>query len=180
MVDYPLPQAVDANGQPLTVRCAPAPGSPFTSLTFVVTCTATDAAGQQTTRTFTVVVAHSGAGRPPQFGVLPGTQPGQALTEQRFVVPAGTAAVVFVPPTATDFLGQPLAVRCVNTETGQPVDASTPLLVRDLVTVTTITCTATDALGQTASIVIRVVIVVVAPEVAPPAGPAGADPFFVR
>jgi hypothetical protein len=107
------------------VACAPASGSTFPLGTTTVTCTATDATGNQSTGSFDVVVSDtSGPGL-----VLPGTINTEATG------PSG-AAVSYAVSTS-DAVDPAPAVACA------PVSGSTfPLGT------TTVTCTATDATGN--------------------------------
>jgi hypothetical protein len=59
---YYTPPTASDGGDPIPVRCSPAPGSEFTVGTTTVTCTATDLNGNVRTKTFTVtIVADSAA-----------------------------------------------------------------------------------------------------------------------
>ena len=121
VVTYAVPTATDL-GEPLAVVCEPASGGTFAIGDTVVTCTATDAAGNaSTTARSTVTVEDTTA--PVMTGLV-------ALTLEA-TSPLG-AVVTYAVPTATD-LGEPLAVVC------EPASGGT-FAIGD----TVVTCTATD------------------------------------
>ena len=123
------PTASDSSGIQ-SVGCGPTSGSTFSIGSTTVTCTATDTAGLSASGTFTVTVSDLElpvlVGVPPNINV--GTAPG-----------AVTRAVAFTLPTATDNVGIQ-SVGC-NRASG----SSFPLGV------TTVTCTATDVSGLSAT-----------------------------
>ena len=108
--------------------CLPAPGSVFSLGTTTVTCTATDNAGNEATGTFTVTVRDT-------------TSPVLTVPEDLTVVATSPeGAVVAYESDATDVVGGSLPMSC------SPASGSTfP------VGTTTVTCSATDASGNTAS-----------------------------
>jgi uncharacterized protein DUF4394/HYR domain-containing protein len=130
VVNYPPPSVSDncpGVGMPM---CSPASGSFFPVGTTTVTCTATDASGNSASCTFTVRVNDT---QPPTI-----TCPANAVA----VTPTagGTGVVVcFPPPTATDNCPG-VTTMCVPAS-GSPFPVGT----------TTVTCTATDASGNTAT-----------------------------
>jgi phosphatidylglycerophosphate synthase len=125
---YVDPTAVDlVDGSP-TVVCAPASGSTFPLGPTTVTCTATDAAGNAASETFTVTVVDT---TPPTL-TLPDPITAEAIG------PAG-AAVTYAA-TAADLVYGTLTPSCV------PASGSTfPLGA------TMVDCSATDAAGNTAT-----------------------------
>jgi hypothetical protein len=140
-VDYPPPQAGD-NCPGVSVTCAPASGSFFLVGTTTVTCTATDASGNSDTCRFQITVRDV---EPPHI-VCPNDIRRESCQET--VIDYSVSAtdncpgvtVVCTPPSGSPF----------------PV-GSTP-----------VTCTATDASGNTASCSFKVEII--CPCVPPPAG----------
>ncbi|GAA1644036.1 HYR domain-containing protein [Catellatospora bangladeshensis] len=136
-VTYPAASAQDAVDGAITPTCAPAAGSTFPLGTTEVTCTATDSAHNTATGTFTVTVADT---TPP---AITGT-PADITTEA--TGPAG-ADVSFTPPTATDLVDGTVAVDCAPASGGSfPVGA------------TTVTCSARDAAGNTATSAFQVTV----------------------
>ncbi len=120
--------AVDAVSGAVAVTCTPASGSTFPLGTTTVTCTATDAAGNTASGSFTVTVGDTTA---PTLTLPPN------LTREA-TGPSG-APVTFTA-TAVDAVSGAVAVTCT------PASGSTfPLGT------TTVTCTATDAAGNTAA-----------------------------
>lgn len=109
--------------------CAPNSGALFVIGTNVVTCTAEDDAGNVTVRTFAIEVTDAEA---PTIGDLPDRQ-------LLLATGATTATVTFAPPAATDNSGS-VQVACVA-PSGTALPAGTH----------TITCTATDTAGNTAT-----------------------------
>jgi LPXTG-motif cell wall-anchored protein len=90
---YYTPPTASDGGDPLTVRCSPAPGSEFPVGSTTVTCTATDLAGNVRTRTFTVTVVADAAATVP-------------------TAPAGTTVVV----TASGFAANSWVYVSVNSD----------------------------------------------------------------
>ena len=123
------PTATDLSGIQ-SVGCDPTSGSVFLLGATTVTCTATDTAGLSTSHAFTVAVSDLElpvlVGVPSNITI--GTAPG-----------AVTQAVTFTPPTAADNVGVQ-SVGC-NHASG----STFPLGI------TTVTCTATDVSGLTAT-----------------------------
>ena len=118
---------VDAS---VTVHCVPPSGSTFPVGTTTVHCTAADAAGNTAEATFDVTVADTTA--PALSGV-----PSDATVE---ATGPGGAPVTYAPPTATDLVDGAVAVDCL------PASGSTFHLGAN-----TVTCTATDHAGNTAT-----------------------------
>ncbi|MBI4901127.1 MAG: HYR domain-containing protein, partial [Actinobacteria bacterium] len=121
--------ATDIVDGTVAVSCSPQSGSTFSLTTTTVTCTATDAAGNPATKSFTVTVKDS---TPPTLVNLPADKTVQGNT-------AGGANTWFTPPTATDTVDPRPVVTCDNPESGfYPLGA------------TKVACTATDASGNPA------------------------------
>ena len=134
VVNYPAPMATDACSMP-TVVCAPASGSMFPLGTTTVTCTATDSSNNSSSCTFTVTVA----GPPFTITCPPNvTATGGVPMEGT----CGLGAVVNYPaPTIT-------SSACNGTVTVTCTPASGTVFPAGT---TTVTCTATDQLGQSLS-----------------------------
>ncbi len=132
VVTYTPPTAEDVfDGPNVPVTCAPASGSPFPVGLSFVTCTSTDAHGNSAQTQFTVEVCDS---TPPVITGTPSNIPCVEATG-----PSG-AAVTYTPPTASDIVDGVVVAVCV------PASGSTfPIAT------TTVTCTATDAHGNSAS-----------------------------
>jgi hypothetical protein len=130
-VSFPLPTGTDANsGLSLPVSCSPASGSLFPVGTTTVTCTANDD-GVTASSTFTVKVN-------PALPPVIATNPNLSVYQ---TTPAGTP-LPFTPPTATDPNpnGFTASVGCVpGSNSVFPVGT------------TTVTCTATEPEGPTAT-----------------------------
>jgi HYR domain len=138
VVNYTTPTATDNCDGPRPVTCTPASGSTFQKGTSTVTCTSTDTAGNTASCSFTVTVNDT---QPPSI-----TCPSDITTR----VPVGSACTVitYTTPTATD-----------NCPLGPSPVACTPpsgsCFARGT---TTVTCTATDGTGNTASCSFRVTV----------------------
>jgi HYR domain len=120
--------------------CTPASGSTFPLGATTVTCTATDAHGNTAQKSFTVTVVLVDT-TPPSFSNVPGHIRREADG------PAGSV-VTYTSPTAVDSLDGPVPVSCA------PASGATFRLGT-----TTVTCTATDAHGNTATARFDVTIV---------------------
>jgi hypothetical protein len=116
----------------ITPDCTPASGSTFPLGQTTVGCTATDAHGNTAQKSFTVTVVLVDT-TPPVFSNVPKDIRREADG------PAGSV-VTYVAPTAVDDLDGPLPVSCA------PPSGATFRLGT-----TTVTCTATDAHGNTAT-----------------------------
>jgi hypothetical protein len=140
--------ATDAVSGAITPTCAPASGSTFPVGTTTVTCTAADAAGNNGSAAFSVVVTDAG----PTI-VVPPTQTLEALG------PAGSRVTFTPAPTASDVVDGPLPVTCTP-DSGALFPVGT----------TTVTCTAADSRGNSASASFLVAVVDTTPPVvtAPP------------
>jgi len=126
-VDYTVTAEDDGDGS-LIPACSPASGSVFPLGTTTVSCTARDSAGNEATATFTVEVRDS---RPPVL-----TVPADIQVEA--TGPSGTPVTFEV--TATDVVDPSPVVTC-SPASGSTFDIGT----------TTVTCTATDSAGNTAT-----------------------------
>ncbi|MFL6278986.1 MAG: HYR domain-containing protein [Vicinamibacterales bacterium] len=115
--------------------CSPASGSTFSIGTTVVTCTATDGAGNTASITFNVIVKDVTA---PVFGSTPDVTVNAAAN--------ASSATATYAPTATDAVG-------VTSLTCSPASGSTfP------VGATAVTCTATDAAGNAGTATFNVIV----------------------
>jgi hypothetical protein len=134
VVTYSATASDDIDGT-LTPTCTPPSGSTFPLGTTTVTCTATDAAGNEGTASFTVTVQDTTV---PVISV-PATITVLATS------PAG--AVVTYSASATDAIDGPVPVTC-----DPPSGSTFPIGT------TTVTCTATDSSGNTATATFQVVV----------------------
>src|SRR5215472_9441688 len=119
--------ATDAQGQPLTPSCSPAPGSVFPLGTTTVNCSVTDSAGLTTTGSFTVTVQDT-------------TPPSLTLPPDQTVGWAGSETTVTYTATATDLVDGPVTPSC-SPASGSGFPLGT----------TTVNSSATDAHGNTAT-----------------------------
>lgn len=132
-VTYPLPTATDLYGNAIAVSCTPASGSYFPVGNDTVMCSATDNWGNQATpEIFTVSVL-----LPPDV-TPPVISPVSDISVQS--TSASGIVVTFATPTATDDRDGTDPVSCT------PASGST-----FTIGTTTVTCTATDAAGNTAT-----------------------------
>jgi hypothetical protein len=161
-VNYVLPTATDLVDTAVTVRCSPASGRVFAFGSTTVTCTATDNGNNVATSSFTVTVADT---KPPVFTNPPSDRAVRATG------PDG-AVETYPTPRAVDEVDGAVSVSCT------PTSGSTfPLGT------TTVTCTATDSMGHSASITFAIVVSdtgkpvidAVAPVRAEATGPTGAE-----
>jgi hypothetical protein len=120
--------ATDANPPHPAVTCTPASGSTFAIMTTTVNCSATDAAGNTATGSFTVTVQDT-------------TPPVLRLPDNITAEATGpNGAVVTFAPTANDLVDGSRPVTCT------PASGST-----FAITTTTVNCSSTDKSGNTAS-----------------------------
>lgn len=128
--------ASDANPTNPTVTCSPASGSTFALGTTTVNCSATDAAGNTGTGSFTVTVADT-------------TAPVVSTPSDINVEAAGPDGVIvtFSTPTATDVNPTAPSVSCTPA-------SGTKFALGE----TTVTCSATDAAGNTGSSSFKVTV----------------------
>jgi HYR domain len=130
--------AVDDSVDPAPViHCTPASGSTFPLGTSTVTCTATDATGNQSTGSFSVVVRDTTA------PVLSGVPSDNSVTTTN---PDG-AAVSWPAPSATDGVSGDVGVSC-SPRSGSTFPVGT----------TSVRCSASDAAGNTATATFRVTV----------------------
>jgi hypothetical protein len=120
--------ATDADPANPTVGCVPASGSTFALGTTNVSCSATDAVGNTASGSFAVVVKDTTA---PAVG---------AMSNVGMEATGATTTVTWTDPTATDAISGSPAVTCAPA-------SGTAFAVGS----TTVTCSATDAAGNTGS-----------------------------
>ena len=132
-VSWQAPTATDVNPAHPIVSCSPASGSTFALGTTTVNCSATDAANNTANGSFTVKVQDTTS---PSITNVPSDITAEATSS------AG-ATVTFTKPTATDIVDGDLSSDKVSCDpvSGSPFPLGT----------TTVTCTATDNAGNTAS-----------------------------
>jgi hypothetical protein len=144
--------ATDAVDGAPTVVCTPASGSTFPLGTTSVGCTATDATGNSSTGSFDVTVGDSAA---PTMSGVPGDI---SVTTTN----AGGRSVTWASPTATDAVGGSLDVTCT------PASGS-----NFAIGTRTVSCSAADAAGNSASASFSVTVTL-DPDDPPPPPPPGA------
>jgi hypothetical protein len=131
VVNYKVTAIDDCDG-PVTPSCSPPSGSTFQKGTTTVTCTATDSLKQTSMCSFPVTVND--------------TQPPQITCPANIVIKSpqagnGCVVVTYTTPTATDNCPLP----------PNPVTCTPPSGTCFPLGMTTVTCTATDSSGNTAS-----------------------------
>jgi hypothetical protein len=129
VVNYSPPTATDAVDKTLTITCTPGPGSAFPLGSTTVTCTARDDTGNQSTTSFSVIIVDT---TPPVV-----TVPGARSLEANG--PGGSASNFAGEVSASD-LGEPVPPARISCT---PAPGSTFGLGTS-----TVTCTATDAVGN--------------------------------
>lgn len=149
-VSYTAPTAADTFGTPATVACVPASATEFAIGSTSVMCTATDVYGNTQTGTFQVKVS------------APATAPtlaGASDVTAQAPTSAGTP-VTYAIPSAADVFGNPAKVACLPASgTTFPVGT------------TNVTCTATDAYGNSKSETFNVIVSGAAPKGGTPGAP---------
>lgn len=130
-VSYDAATAYDAVDGPVTPTCSAASGSVFPLGTTKVTCTATDAADNSATKSFTVAVTDTTA---------PDVQAPANLVVGNDLGRAGASSVTWDAVTATDLVSGDLTATCT------PAPGSAFPMGK-----TTVTCSATDKAGNTGS-----------------------------
>ena len=139
VVSYPAATATDAVTASPVVSCSPASGSTFSAGPTTVSCTATDAAGNTSSGSFTVTVAVVDT-TPPAFGAAPN------VTAQ--ATGAGGAVVDYTKPTAIDVIDGVRPVTCT------PAPGST-----FAIGATPVSCSASDVAGNTSTTTLTVTVV---------------------
>jgi hypothetical protein len=133
-VTYTSPGTTDAVDGPGTATCTPASGTQFDLGDTTVTCTATDAAGNSSSRSFTVTVQDTTA---------------PAIAHHDDVSATATSAnganVSYTSPGTTDAVDGPGTAACTPASGTQFAVGST-----------TVTCNATDAAGNSSSSTFKV------------------------
>jgi probable HAF family extracellular repeat protein len=129
-VNYPQPTATDLVDGTVQVECRPLSGSQFALGETTVRCTATDSSGNEAADTFKVTITDT---TPPTLTV----PPDQSVN----ATSRSGAAVTFSPsPSASDLVDGSILVDCTPADGSFFAIATTP-----------VTCTATDAHGNTSS-----------------------------
>jgi hypothetical protein len=128
-----------------SVNCTPSSGSTFPVGTTGVNCSASDTHGNTANASFNVTVKDT---TPPQFSGVPGNEDLEAGSS------AG-ATLTYAKPTATDLVSGSVAVNC------SPAPGAVAPLGQS-----TVTCTATDAHGNTASVSFSVLVMDTTPPTA--------------
>jgi hypothetical protein len=151
VVNYTLPKATDTVDAAPVVACAPVSGSSFPLGDSTVTCTATDASLNSTSAAFKVVVVDT---TPPTFPTA-----GSALAGPTQATGPSGATVSYALPAAIDVVDTAPTVSC-SLASGSTFSIGT----------TSVTCTATDRFGNSASATFTVTVVDTTPPVvvAPP------------
>jgi hypothetical protein len=132
--------ATDNSGAAPTITCNPASGSTFPVGTTTVSCTAEDAAHNQATASFTVTVTFVDTA-PPAFSNVPASITAEANGP-------GGSNVNYTIPTASDAVDGPAVVTCTP-----PPGSVFPLGS------TSVTCSASDAHGNTSTASFSVAVV---------------------
>jgi hypothetical protein len=155
VVAYEVATAIDDRDPAPSVGCSPASGSLFPLGATTVTCTAADAAGNTASATFGVTVSLNPDATPPTLIGM------SASLDLRTDDPAGMV-VEYAEPTATDDRDPAPVVDCA------PLSGLTFPIGS-----TTVTCTATDASGNTATGSFVVAVHLVTATFAEPVGDDG-------
>jgi hypothetical protein len=139
-VHYDVPSATDMVDGADPVTCSPPPEANFAVGTTAVTCTSTDSHGNTATSTFSVTVT------------IIDTTPPVVTVPDDMTVNSGSASgtTVNYSTSATDNVDGPLTPSC-NPSSGNTF----------LIGTTTVTCTATDSNGNTATASFRITVVLV-------------------
>ena len=151
---YTSPTANDLVSGSVAVTCSPASGSTFALGTTTVNCSASDAAGNTASSSFTVTVVDTTA---------PTIAPHSNVGPIEATGPSGAAAT-YTSPTANDLVSGSVAVTC------SPASGSTFALGT-----TTVNCSASDAAGNTASSSFTVTVVDTTPPTLTLPGPTTAE-----
>jgi hypothetical protein len=157
-VDYAMPTATDDRDPAPAVSCDPPPGALFAMGTTTVTCTAMDADGNSSSGTFEVTVTLA-IGEPPD--TTPPVLAGMPTDIDVLTTDTNGMSAWYASPTATDDVDPGPVVGCAPAPGSVfPVGA------------TTVTCTAMDAGGNSASASFMVTVHLATADWS---GPAGAD-----
>lgn len=148
-VNYTLPAAADQYGNTVPVSCSPASGSIFSAPDTLVQCTAVDSWDNQAIPLFFHVLL-----LPPPDTTAPVIDPHADIVA---TTTETSATITYTLPTATDDVDGSVAVSCTPTS-GSSFAIGT----------TTVTCSAADVAGNTAT---SEFAVVVTQEVVPPTEP---------
>src|SRR5215211_860975 len=154
-VSYTSPTTTDAVDGSGTANCTPASGSTFALGNTTVTCTATDAAGNHSSSTFTVTVEDTTA------PVIANHDDVSATATS-----ANGANVSYTSPGTTDAVDGPGTANCTPA-------SGTPFALGS----TTVTCSATDAHGNTATSTFKVNVTVSASDFLQPINPDDSSIF---
>src|SRR6185312_16834 len=136
IVTYTTPTATDNVDGPITPTCDHNSGDAFPIGTTTVTCTATDSAGNHSTKSFSIVVVDN-----PPVITVPSDQTVSATS-------TSGAIVTYTTPTATDNVDGPITPTCDH-NSGDAFPIGT----------TTVTCTATDSAGNHSTKSFSIVVV---------------------
>lgn len=147
IVSFALPAVTDNTDPSPALAASPAPGSLFALGATTVTLTATDAAGNNATRTFTITVRDT---TPPAIDV-PGDVSAPATS-------ADGAVVVYTAPATQDLVDGAGVAACAPASGSMFAIGST-----------TVTCTAADTAGNEASTSFTVTVTNAAPAITVPA-----------
>lgn len=144
VVAYTLPAATDNVDGTDPVSCTPASGSAFAIGITPISCSASDAAGNTATSTFNIILAQLPDTIPP---VISGVADISTTTS------GASAVVTYAVPTAVDDKDGAVPVSCTP-PSGSTFDLGT----------TTVTCTASDAAGNSATSTFAVGVAEAAPQ----------------
>ena len=136
-VTYSAPSATDLVDGDVAVTCDHASGAVYPVGVTTVVCSATDQHGNSAATSFTISVIFK-ATTPPVIGKVPGTNAQNQLIA--YATSTLGAVVTYQNPPATDSAGHPVPVTCTP-----------PSGTRFAVGQNTVTCSATDANGNTAT-----------------------------
>lgn len=135
-VTFTAPTATDLVDGAVAVTCDHLSGAVYPVGVTTVVCSAADASGNGASTSFTITVTKVGI--PPVIGKVPGTDAQNQLIKH--ATSTLGAVVSYIKPTATDANGAAVPVTCTPPSGSQfPVGKST------------VTCTATDSAGNTAT-----------------------------
>jgi hypothetical protein len=136
VVTFTKPTATDTVDGTVPVTCIPASGATFPLGQTTDTCTATDTAGNGTSKTFKVTIQDTS---PPVFGA--------ASDVKATAAPGGSTTVAYTNPTANDAVDGARPVTCTPAS-----GSSFPIGT------TTVTCRASDTSGHEATTTFKVIV----------------------